>query len=266
MIQRHSIDYWIKNKSIDVSVKDIEGLVAIHRHEFYEIEIILDGAGVYNIDGIDYPIKSGSLFAMTPISFHHINFTGKTRLINFMFTLNSCNLDLLSQLFVNQPHFCLNVSQEDLSFLLTLAQEGEKIKDKTVTYYSTAILECVLGKICSLSNKSLISNKVSPVLHAILFMQNNFTKKITLEYVSKIANYSPNYFCTIFKEYTGTSFTNYLNNLRFEYATKLLINTDLSVSQISNRCGFNDYSHFLSLFKTKYGTTPKKYRQENYNL
>lgn len=261
-IERHSIDYWIKNKSIDFSIKEINGKVKVHRHEFYEIELILSGGGIYTIDGIDYKINRGSLFAMSPISFHNIVFKENSKLINLMFTLNSCNADFLTNLFINQPHFVMNLSENDIVFLEKLAEEAVNSNHLSICIpYVTSILDCFLGKINNLLNCDNPQNKISGIQFAILYIQNNFTKKITLKDIAKIANYSPNYFCSSFKKFTGVTFIDYLNELRFSYAKKLLLNTNHSASEIAERCGFNDFSYFMKTFKSRHGVTTKMYRE-----
>lgn len=268
IIERHAVDYWIKNKSIDFSIKEIAGNVSVHRHEFYEIELILEGSGIYNIDGIDYKLGRGSLFAMSPISFHQIKFTSNTKLINLMFTINSCNMDFLPHLFVQQPHFAITVPERDIDFLKNLAEEAVKksnYNSNECTPYESAILSCYLGKVSDLLSTEKPLKEISDIQYAILFLQNNFTEKIFLEDAAKIANYTPNYFCSQFKKFTGVTFVQYLNDLRFSYAVKLLLNTNISVSQICSRCGFNDFSYFMKAFKRKYGVTPMQYRTERQN-
>ncbi len=264
-IERHSIDYWIKNKSIDFSIKEISGNVKVHRHEFYEIELILSGSGIYTIDGIDYEIGRGSLFAMSPISFHNIVFKENSKLINLMFTLDSCNADFLTHLFVKQPHFVIDLLENDITFLEKLTEEAVKSNNLSVCIpFVTSILDCFLGKIDNLLNYDDPQKEISAIQYAILFIQNNFTQKITLKDVAKIANYSPNYFCSSFKKFTGVTFVDYLNELRFSYAKKLLLNTNYTAGEIAERCGFNDFSYFMKSFKTRYGVTTKIYREQHY--
>ncbi len=262
IIGRHPVSYWIENGAVDVSIKGIEGAVTVHRHEFYEIELILEGGGVYNIDGIDYPISRGKLFVMSPISYHKLNFDKNTRLINLMFTLNCDNLKFLSGLFANAPHFVLDLRETDIEFIRVLAEETVKnLKNNNrYTDYTAVLLNCVLGKISSLKSSESFKS-ISVISEAVLYIQNHFTEPITLEEVAKISNYSPNYFGKQFKQNTGISFKQYVADLRFAFAKELLKNSSLSVTQISHQSGFNDFSYFMTTFKAKYGVTPKQFRE-----
>lgn len=262
LITRHKTNYWIKNNYIDISIKDICGPVDIHWHEFYEIELILDGTGIYNVDGIDYKIEKGSLFFMSPSSFHHINFTENTKLINFMFTLESCDMDFLCGIFDSAPHISINLFDFDMDFIHTLAKDTAKINS---VKYQSAVLNCVLGKIQSLYAAYTTPTPIKDfkMQHAILYIQNHFKENITLRQVAETANYSPNYFGNKFKEYTGVTFKEYIMELKFSFAEKLLKKTNLSVSEICYSCGFNDFSNFMLYFKKRYGTTPKQYRDNH---
>ena len=257
IISRHKIDYWIKNNSADISIKDICGPVDIHWHEFYEIELILEGGGIYNVDGIDYEIKKGALFFMSPSSMHHINFTQNTRLINFMFTLEECDFDFLCGIFNSVPHISMILSDADIEFIHMLAKDT--IATDSVKYQAT-VLNCVLGKIQNLYSFKTSLVKDSQMQKAVLYIQNHFKENIKLKDVAEVANYSPNYFSNKFKEYMGISFKEYVMDLQFSLAEKMIEKTPLSVSEICYSCGFGDFSNFMVHFKKRYGTTPKKFR------
>jgi AraC-like DNA-binding protein len=69
-------------------------------------------------------------------------------------------------------------------------------------------------------------------------------------------------FCRYFKEKSGKSFIEYMQDLRVGYACKLLIGSSLDVLQISVECGYNTPSHFNKVFKRKMGLTPSEYRKQ----
>ena len=259
MISRHRTDFWIKSNSIDVSVKDLRGNVEIHWHEFYEIELILDGAGIYNVDGIDYEIKPGALFFMSPSSVHHINFTKNTRLINFMFTSQVCELDFLCGLFSLFPHIYLNLVSKDVNFIHMIASE---MVNTGYDKYLSAQLNCVLGKIKSIYPENTSGVKETNMQYALLYIQNHFKEKIRLEDVAAAANYTPNYFSNKFKEYTGVTFKRYIMDMQFSMAVNMLEKTELSVTEVCYNCGFRDFPNFMVCFRKRYGVTPKKYREK----
>ena len=94
-------------------------------------------------------------------------------------------------------------------------------------------------------------------------MRQHFSEQITLETVANQAYLHPVYFSSLFRETMDVSFSKYLMNMRLYYAKRLLINSANSVTEICYMSGFTSLSHFLRCFKIIFGTTPKKYREQN---
>ncbi len=95
----------------------------------------------------------------------------------------------------------------------------------------------------------------------ITWTERHFNRNISLEDVSREFKYNKTYFCTLFKEQTGTTYLKYLNNLRISNACKLL-KTGASINEISELCGFENDSYFIQLFKKTIGITPKQYQKQ----
>ncbi|MDZ4807100.1 MAG: AraC family transcriptional regulator [Bacteroidota bacterium] len=93
------------------------------------------------------------------------------------------------------------------------------------------------------------------------YILNNFTEEISLPKVSAIANISVPAFCRFFKLRTKKTFTQYINDLRVNYACKLLIETNNSIAQICYESGFNNLSNFNRQFKEIKGSTPAIHRK-----
>ncbi len=98
------------------------------------------------------------------------------------------------------------------------------------------------------------------IYKAISFINNNFTRKITLDDVAGAVYLSPAYFSKVFKEQTGSSFTQYLNRLRIEESKTLLRNSSIPLVDIAGMVGYEDQSYFSKVFKKVTGSTPGKYR------
>ncbi len=82
----------------------------------------------------------------------------------------------------------------------------------------------------------------------------------TLDELSKTLNYSKNHIIRMVKKEYGCTPYSYLIDYRLNYSLKLLESTSLSISEISEKCGFSHYSAFFKYFKNKYGISPKIYR------
>ena len=92
------------------------------------------------------------------------------------------------------------------------------------------------------------------------FLMNNFTRKIDLSEVAEIASLSPTAFCRYFKSRTNKTLSQFLNEIRIGHACKLLIERDLTISEVCYQSGFNYPSNFHKQFKKINKLTPQVYQ------
>ena len=92
------------------------------------------------------------------------------------------------------------------------------------------------------------------------YIWENYSRKISLEEISRASGLSAPYFSTIFKEEMGENLSGYLNRLRAEKAAALLTETGKSLNEIASSCGFDDQSWFSKIFKRYTGVSPGKFR------
>lgn len=97
----------------------------------------------------------------------------------------------------------------------------------------------------------------------LTFIRESYDSQITLDEMAATAGMSPKYFCYFFKEMTTKSPVEYLNTYRIERASRKLLSTDMSVTDIAFSCGFNDLSYFIKTFKSVKGVTPKAFRKRD---
>ena len=96
------------------------------------------------------------------------------------------------------------------------------------------------------------------------YIQNNLGNKLlSLDHVSNHVGLSKNYFCMLFHQFVGISFSNYLKQERFNMAKKLLVTTNLRIFEISDVCGFSNTKYFSYAFKQAFGKTPVEYQKEH---
>ena len=97
---------------------------------------------------------------------------------------------------------------------------------------------------------------------AIRYIRKRFSDPLLS--ASRIAEYleiSPQYFSKIFQRHTGTSFPNFMNELRLDNARKILAdNPNKPIKEIARSVGFTNNSYFASSFKGRFGCTPSKYQ------
>lgn len=107
------------------------------------------------------------------------------------------------------------------------------------------------------------STKIDVVFKHI---NENFSEHISLEEIADLASMTVPAFCRFFKKTTGKTFTKLVNEYRVVHATKLLSESQFSITDICYECGFNNFSHFNKLFKEFTGKSASKYKAEMKNL
>lgn len=130
----------------------------------------------------------------------------------------------------------------------------------------------ILSILCESNNTSFINtesympvidnagaNRLSAVFK---YVKENYKEEIRLSTVAKLANLSTPSFCRLFKLKLNKSFLEYLNEVRISKACKLLLETDLSMSEIAYECGYKTASNFNKLFKKITAVTPKAYKKK----
>ncbi len=95
------------------------------------------------------------------------------------------------------------------------------------------------------------------------YIEQNYMHNLTLNSISEVAGFSPNYFCNVFKEYTGKSVSAYLTDLRIQHAKQLLTATNKSINLIAEEVGYESSSYFIKVFKDLTGVTPNHFRRVN---
>jgi YesN/AraC family two-component response regulator len=101
------------------------------------------------------------------------------------------------------------------------------------------------------------------VIKAQKFIKSNYHKNIRLSDVASAVYLSPNYFSTIFKEYSGYTFSNYLMKVRIQIAKKLLAKSEMPIKKIVHEVGFDDYNYFNRQFRKIEGVPPARFRKNH---
>jgi len=97
------------------------------------------------------------------------------------------------------------------------------------------------------------------------YLMNNYREEVNLKRLAGLVNMAEGSLCRFFKVNMGKTVFEYLNQLRIEFACKLLMDQNLSVLEVCLDSGFNNLSHFNKQFRKVTGVTPTEYRKK-YNL
>lgn len=104
------------------------------------------------------------------------------------------------------------------------------------------------------------AGKNTQVQKAKQFIQEHYSKNITLDSIAKEVFLSPVYLSFLFKQVENMNLTDFLTHTRLEKAKELLRESSFKTYEISNQVGYHDEKYFSRLFKKKVGMTPTEYR------
>jgi len=104
------------------------------------------------------------------------------------------------------------------------------------------------------SQNKTISEKILAIIH------NEYDTELSLEIIASRLHYNKNYLSSIFKKEFKQSFSEYLALYRYDMAKKWLLQTNMSVKEISERLQYKNSQNFIRSFRKIEGTTPGKYR------
>lgn len=111
-------------------------------------------------------------------------------------------------------------------------------------------------------NDSIIrSSKSRRIAKINEYINKNYMNPIKLCDIAEIVSMSDSALSHFFKKRTNRNLIDYINDVRIGFATKMLLETTHSISEIAFLCGFNNISNFNRVFKKSKGKTPTEYRE-----
>jgi two-component system response regulator YesN len=98
------------------------------------------------------------------------------------------------------------------------------------------------------------------IAEAITYLKNHYQEKMQILDVADLFHLNPVYFGQQFKRTTGSSFHDFIHNLRIDEAKKLIRRTDLRLSDIARMLGYHSTEYFTVKFKALTGKLPSAYK------
>lgn len=248
-----------------------------HYHNCIEIIFMYENDCVIKLPTKDIPINSGDIIIIPPYMMHQIlgskqvsqfvllldvemlvyfgMYASPTSAINDILLCNKDNcphiydavrnniIDMINAYFINEDYWQIEIYSHLLQIISLLGKNG-------------LLSNSVNANISSFGAKEHY-DKFAELLQ---YIELNFSEPITLDSISSHVGFSKYHFIRLFKEYTGTTFYDYLTTKRIQHAKELLKST-LGITDIAFSCGFNNQTSFCRSFKKEVGMTPSEYRQ-----
>lgn len=256
----------------------------LHQHEEFELNFIQNAKGARRVIGghID-TIDEMELVLVGP-NLQHGWFGHKCKSSEIFEITIQFHRDLLDEKFLerNQMSFIRTMFQHSLRGILFSRETIENIKPRLVSLTQKTGFESVLELLSilhalstsqdmrilsdmSFQATTTITYNSRRIENVMAYLNKHFDREISLLEVAKLVSMSEVAFSRFFKVRTGKTFVDTLNEIRLGHASRMLIDTTQSISEIAYRCGFNNMSNFNRIFKKKKQCTPKGFR-EQYNI
>jgi AraC-like DNA-binding protein len=255
-------------KYVDMFPEESDKTNDSHVHPECEIYINLSGDVSFMVEKHIYPISYGSIVVTRPYEYHHCVYHSDEHHKHFwiLFSLPTENSEiknsLLGKFFSrrlgmnNLLKLQKNNEDELISLCHKLAGGNISAAEKYSGFYRLLDL---IDKAFVASEKK--SNHPAEIDTALSFIDRNYQNSITIKDIADHAGVSVNTLERHFRKSLSISPNNYLKKKRLARAAELLFRGK-TVSEACEESGFSDYSHFIALFKSSYGTTPLKYKKD----
>lgn len=119
----------------------------------------------------------------------------------------------------------------------------------------------MIQEYCKLVN-SKVNNKYHPLIQdCILYIEQNYYRELNLTALADAHYVSRQYLSSLFKKETGINITDYIQECRMRHALDLLDNSTLTISQIAEKCGYENTAYFAKIFRKYHNVSPRDYRK-----
>lgn len=250
----------------------------LHFHEEYELNLILNAKGAKRIVGDHIGTIDEMELVFVGSDLHHGWFTHECKSEMIHEVTIQFNDEVLNGKFLNknQSSYLKKLFDDAKKGVLFPVEFVSSIKDKilvlkdtqgfsSVLYFMQILHELSLSKYSTLCNEGFQESAPTAnsrrIKQVFDYMNKNFSNDISLKELSTLVNMHEASLSRFIKKRTGKNFIDCLNEIRIGQASRLIIDTTQSISEIAYSCGFNNISYFNRVFKKKKGCTPKEFRE-----
>ncbi len=234
-------------------------------HESVEILYVDDGEGIVVCDFEEHPISRGDIFIINSDVFHGMHTDSYLSFYYLIVDSDFCSsngLNMSSILFDTKIRDSWAISMFG-AILRTFTEKGN--------FYNAKVRAKVLDFLVYLCEKYGMEisehekkgdKNFDNIRTAVVYIRDHIKERITVDTLAQMSGMSKYHFIREFKRITHYTPVMYVNIVRIEMARRLIGTKNLSIGEISERCGFENVSYFTKTFKKYTGITPSELRVE----
>ena len=240
----------------------------IHWHFPYEIIYVERGSLTIRKDGEDVVVNANEIHFLNSEEVHFYANTQADYDNNLRFILMNIPLKMVEPYFdnpANHPTFFIEdeTARKNITQVMKLLYDIEDYDAPYEDLKIKAILNYILYQLTSFCynpdykySKGSDSSDYDCAKNAIVYMENNYKKNITLTDISNYIGMTPSHFSNYFKEKTGTPFLKFLRRIRLDKAISDMRENNTSVKDAALNSGFPNVNSLISACKEVYDKTP----------
>lgn len=246
-----------------------------HSHTDWEILIVLNDHMIHYINGTEIIFPTGTACLVGPKDqhallfpngkknqFQGLAFLAKDSYVRSLLALFSP--DMYERLMRNPQALVFSLSPSFLEYLSNACLEIQGTNNQSTAHAEEQCNILFHSVLTQFLKQSQSSTSIPNELAA--FIKNLNNPQITAEDIKTMQAqlpYSYSNLTRLFKKHTNCTITQYVNNIKLQYAKDLLVTTNMTTLMITNELQFDSISHFNHLFKNQFNMTPTQYRKRN---
>ena len=261
----------VGSRSLYIEIREKKGgfMPHFHYHSSYELFYIKSGTATFIIGNKSYSVYEGTLLVIPPYVPHKSIYTdsGETSRIELQLKISFLTKHMAEILEHLSKHICYTLSLKYQTYLLKLLYKmKEEFRSKKeysedlclayVTEFLVAVHRNALRCEATSTENEVLAQKIME------YITENYHRNITIAELSEEFHICESTVFKSFKKHIGLKVTDYINFTRVMNAERLMQETDLSLTEIAYRCGFNNCNYFSSVFKRYKNTTPGKFMRQ----
>lgn len=274
---RETVSY-DENLGVRLFLNDEAEDYPVHWHTAVEVIMPLVNCYTVVVNETKYVLNPGDIIILPSGELHQLFAPEEGRRIIFQFDYSLLNhlhgfdstfhmyhpclvvtADKYSDIHPSLKQLLLNITEE--YFSSTLLKEAS-IYSMLIQFYVTLGRSCMNGESCFPNTKSQKQHEyIDKFLNVCNYMNEHCIEDLSADTLASLAGFSKFHFARLFKQFTGMTYYNYLNKRRIMYAERLLIDPNLSVTEVAMRSGFISLATFNRLFKAYKKCTPTEYKR-----
>lgn len=254
-------------------INDRRQLRVVHSHDFYELFMVNRGSAVHRVNSATQRVEKGTIVFVRPDDVHaYDQMSQDFEIINMLVSISTVRevFQYLGESFdsarLTEPVLPVarRLLPNDYATIIVQLEQlvlaGHRLGPRSEAVFRFTLMSIIFH--CFAPAPRNVRPNMPDWLRGLcleMMKRDNFIEGVPA--LRRLANSSAEHLARTFRRYLGTTPTEFVNNLRLEYAARTIASTKTKIVDICESAGFDSLSHFYHLFREKYGVPPNMFRK-----